>query len=128
MNEDILKGKWKTLKGEAKIWWGHTIGDPMMELDGNKDKIAGWLQEHKGMAKEEAENEVKKLIAVKKAMESKSEEVAKQIKKNFDKLSHEDIAEIDGNLEAWADKVKEKYNTTQEEANKKIKDFMSQFK
>ena len=128
MNEDILKGKWKTLKGEAKIWWGHTTGDPMMELDGNKDKIAGWLQEHKGMAKEEAENEVKKLIAAKKAMESKSEEVAKQIKKDFDKLSHEDIAEIDGNLEAWADKVKEKYNTTQEEANKKIKDFMSQFK
>lgn len=128
MNEDILKGKWKTLKGEAKIWWGHTTGDPMMELDGNKDKIAGWLQEHKGMAKEEAENEVKKLIAVKKAMESKSEEVVKQIKKDFDKLSHEDIAEIDGNLEAWADKVKEKYNTTQEEANKKIKDFMSQFK
>ena len=21
MNEDILKGKWKKLKGEAKIWW-----------------------------------------------------------------------------------------------------------
>ena len=127
MNEDILKGKWNTLKGEAKIWWGHTSGDPLTELEGNKDKIAGWLQEKKGMTKEAAEKEVKKLTDAKNGMESKSEEVTKKIKAQFDKLSHNDIAEIDGNIEALANKVKEKYNHTQEEANKKIKDFMAQF-
>lgn len=127
MNEDILKGKWKTLKGEAKIWWGHKTGDPVTELEGHKDKIVGWLQENKGMTMEEAEKELKKLEKVKKSMEKQSEEVTKQIKARFDKLTHDDIAEVDGNIEAWAEKIKEKYNDTQEEANKKIKDFMSQF-
>lgn len=128
MNEDILKGKWKTLKGEAKIWWGHTSGDPLTELEGNIDKISGWLQEQKGMTKEAAEKEMKKLIDAKKAMESRSDEVTKKIKAQFDKLSHSDIANIDGNIDAWADKLKEKYNHSQEEANAKIKDFMTQFK
>ncbi len=128
MNEDILKGKWKTLKGEAKIWWGHKTGDPLTELDGNKDKIAGWLQEKKGMTREEADKELKKLDDAKKAMESKSEEVTKKIKAQFDKLTHADIAEIDGNLETWAEKIKEKYQLNQEEANKKIKDFITGFK
>ena len=128
MNEDILKGKWKKLKGEAKIWWGHSTGDPMTELEGNKDKIAGWLYEKKGMTREEAEKEWKKLTDAKKAMESRSEEVTNKIKLKFDKLTHADIAEIDGNFETWADKIKEKYNDNQEEANKKIKDFMEQFR
>lgn len=127
MNEDILKGKWKTLKGEAKIWWGHQTGDPVTELEGHKDKLVGWLQENKGMTMEEAEKELKKLEKVKKSMEKQSDEVTKKIKARFDKLTHDDIAEVDGNIEAWAEKIKEKYNDTQEEANKKIKDFMSQF-
>ena len=128
MNEDILKGKWKSLKGEAKIWWGHTTGDPLTELEGNKDKIAGWLQEHKGMTQEAVDKEMNKLAEAKNAMERKSEETMQKVKAQFDKLSHNDIADIDGDIEAWADKVKEKYNTSQEEANAKIKDFMSQFK
>lgn len=127
MNEDILKGKWKTLKGEAKIWWGHKTGDPLTELDGNKDKIEGWLQEKKGMTKEDAEKELKKLTDAKKEMESQADEVTKKLKAQFSKLTDHDIAEIDGNVEAWADKIKEKYSDTQEEANKKIKDFMAQF-
>ena len=127
MNEDILKGKWKKLKGEAKIWWGHKTGDPLSTLEGNKDKIAGWLQEKKGLTKEEAEKEWKKLTDAKEAMESRSEEVTNKIKSKFDKFTHDDIAEIDGNFETWADKIKEKYHKTQEEANKQIKDFMTQF-
>ena len=128
MNEDILKGKMKTLKGETKIWWGHTTHDPLTELEGNKDKIAGWLQEKKGMTREAAENELKKLIDAKKAMESGSEDVMNKVKAQFDKLSDHDIAEIDGNIETFSDKIKEKYKDSQEEANKKAKDFMSQFK
>ena len=128
MNEDILKGKWKKLKGEAKIWWGHKTGDPLIELDGNKDKISGWLQEKKGMTREEAEKELKKLADAKEAMESRSVDLTNQIKAKFDKFTHDDIAEIDGNFETWADKIKEKYQLNQEDANKKIKDFIADFK
>ena len=127
MNEDILKGKWKTLKGEAKIWWGQKSGDPLTELDGNKDKIVGWLLENKGMTTEKAEKEMKKLANVKKEMEARSEEVKKKLLAQFDRFSTDDLAEIDGNVEAWANKIKEKYNYTQEQANTKIINFIGQF-
>ena len=128
MTEDVLKGKWKSLKGEAKIWWGHNTGDPLTELEGNKDKISGWLQEHKGMTQVAVDKEMDKLADAKNAMERKSDETMQKVKAQFDKLTDYDIADIDGDVEAWADKVKEKYNASQEEANAKIKDFMSQFK
>lgn len=127
MNEDILKGKWKTLRGEAKIWWGQHESDPLMELDGNKDKIAGWLQEKKGLTKEDAEKDLRILQDVKNSMERQSVKVIEKIKAQFDKFSHQEIMDIDGNVEAWAKKIQEKYNDSQEDANEKIKDFMSQF-
>ncbi len=127
MNEDILKGKWKKLKGENKIWWGHHTGDVLTELDGNKDKLLGWLQEKKGMNQADAEKAIEKLNATKKSMEDQSEEVLNKIKAHFDKLTYDEIAEIDGDVGAWTEKVKEKYQDSQEEAVKKIKDFINQF-
>lgn len=127
MNEDILKGTWKTLEGEAKIWWGKKNDAPLTVLDGNKDKIAGWLQMNLGMTVEKAESEIKKLSFIKKEMEVRSEEVKKKLLAQFDKLSTNDLAEIDGNVEAWANKVKEKYNCSQEQAQSKIKNFIAQF-
>ena len=80
------------------------------------------------MTQEAVDKEMNKLAEAKNAMERKSEETMQKVKAQFDKLSHNDIADIDGDIDAWADKLKEKYNHSQEEANAKIKDFMTQFK
>lgn len=57
-NEDIMKGKWKQLKGRAKEQWGELTNDELDQVDGNQDQLAGLLQERYGYAKEEANREI----------------------------------------------------------------------
>ncbi len=127
MNEDILKGKWNQFKGDAKIWWGKTIGDSMAELEGNTDKITGWIQEKKGIVKEQAEQELEEFARAKEAFSADMAAVGDKIRAEWDKFTQEDIAEIEDSFTAWADKIKEKYNESQEKANAQIKKFMSEF-
>jgi uncharacterized protein YjbJ (UPF0337 family) len=58
MNADVLKGKWKQLRGEVKQWWGNLTDDDFEKIDGERDKLVGRLQERYGYAKEQAEAEV----------------------------------------------------------------------
>jgi uncharacterized protein YjbJ (UPF0337 family) len=53
-NEDVLEGKWKQLKGEVRRFWGELTDDDLDRIAGNRDKLAGMLQERYGYAKEEA--------------------------------------------------------------------------
>jgi uncharacterized protein YjbJ (UPF0337 family) len=54
MNEDILMGKWKQLKGKIKEQWGELTDDEIDKLEGRKDLLVGKLQERYGMSKDEA--------------------------------------------------------------------------
>ena len=57
MNEDILKGKWSELKGEAKKRWGKLTDDDLMVISGEKERLVGALQTKYGYSKEKAEDE-----------------------------------------------------------------------
>lgn len=58
MNNDQIAGKWKQLKGEAKVMWGKLTDDELDQAEGNKDKLAGMVQERYGKTKEDAQREV----------------------------------------------------------------------
>jgi uncharacterized protein YjbJ (UPF0337 family) len=58
MNADGVKGKWPPLRGEVKTWWGNLTDDDFDQIDGERDKLVGRLQERYGYAKERAEAEV----------------------------------------------------------------------
>lgn len=58
MNADILKGKWKQVRGEMKQWWGNLTDDDLEQIDGHKDKLIGKVQERYGYERERAEKEV----------------------------------------------------------------------
>jgi uncharacterized protein YjbJ (UPF0337 family) len=58
MNEDILQGKWKQVRGEIKSWWGKLTDDDLDRINGNTEKLAGLLQERYGYNREQAENEL----------------------------------------------------------------------
>jgi uncharacterized protein YjbJ (UPF0337 family) len=58
MNADQIKGKWKELQGEAKRHWGKLTDDDVKTAEGDRDKLAGKIQQRYGKSKEEAEREV----------------------------------------------------------------------
>lgn len=57
MDNNVFKGKWKQLKGEAKKQWGKLTDDDLDVIDGEKDKLVGKLQERYGHTKDDAEKE-----------------------------------------------------------------------
>ena len=58
MNNDQIAGKWKQIKGEAKVMWGKLTDDELDIAEGHKDKLSGLVQEQYGRTKEEAQREV----------------------------------------------------------------------
>ena len=58
MNKDILEGKWEQLKGKAKEKWGDLTNDDWAVVNGERDQLAGRIQERYGRTKEEVEKEV----------------------------------------------------------------------
>jgi uncharacterized protein YjbJ (UPF0337 family) len=58
MNQDIVKGKWKQIRGRAKEWWGKLTEDDLDVIDGSRYQLIGKLQERYGFSKERAANEL----------------------------------------------------------------------
>ncbi|QDT19784.1 CsbD family protein [Gimesia chilikensis] len=58
MNSDIIQGKWKQIKGQAKQKWAELTDDELDQIDGKRDELVGKIQEHYGIAKDEAEEQV----------------------------------------------------------------------
>jgi uncharacterized protein YjbJ (UPF0337 family) len=58
MNQDMLKGEWKQLKGKVKEKWGQLTDDDMTQVEGRRDTLIGRIQERYGVAKDEAQRQV----------------------------------------------------------------------
>ena len=59
MNWDRVEGNWKQFKGQVKQKWGKLTDDQLDVISGNRDELVGRIQESYGIAKDEAEKEVK---------------------------------------------------------------------
>jgi uncharacterized protein YjbJ (UPF0337 family) len=59
MNEDKIKGQWKQVAGKVKAKWGKLTEDDLMVAEGNSEYLAGKVQERYGIARDEAEKQVK---------------------------------------------------------------------
>ncbi|MEQ9609152.1 MAG: CsbD family protein [Kiloniellaceae bacterium] len=57
MNWDQVEGNWKQLKGKAQEKWGRLTNDVLDVVAGSREQLVGRLQEHYGLAREEAEKE-----------------------------------------------------------------------
>jgi uncharacterized protein YjbJ (UPF0337 family) len=47
------------MKGKVKEQWGKLTDDDMTQLEGNSEQLAGKIQERYGVARDEAERQVK---------------------------------------------------------------------
>jgi uncharacterized protein YjbJ (UPF0337 family) len=80
MNEDIIKGKWKEIKGEIKTLWGNLTDDELDKTSGNLESIAGIIQQRYGYKKEEIQDRLHGIV-------SKFSEKAVEVKKSIKDLS-----------------------------------------
>jgi len=62
MNKDIVEGKWKQMRGEAKGWWGKLTDDDLDRAAGKFDVLTGMLQEKYGYSRERATEEIDKRV------------------------------------------------------------------
>jgi len=63
MNDDILEGKWKQVKGNVRNWWGKLTDDDLDRIGGKSEKMVGLLQERYGWTKERANEELTTRLA-----------------------------------------------------------------
>jgi len=63
MNSDQAQGKWRQWKGEAKKQWGKLTDDELTQAEGSAEKLAGFVQERYGYAKDQAQDEVNRFLA-----------------------------------------------------------------
>lgn len=59
MNKEQVQGNWNQFKGKVLETWGDLTDDDITLLKGKRDQFFGKLQEKYGIAKEEAEKQIK---------------------------------------------------------------------
>lgn len=60
MNWDIAKGQWKQFRGQVQEQWGKLTSDDLDQIEGKRDQLLGAVQKRYGIARDEAERQVKK--------------------------------------------------------------------
>lgn len=58
MNWDQIEGNWKQMAGSVKVAWGDLTDDELTEINGNREKLEGKIQEKYGKSKEDAKKSV----------------------------------------------------------------------
>ena len=59
MNWDRIEGNWKQFKGNVNEQWGKLTDDQLDRIAGKRDQLVGKIQENYGIARDEAERQVK---------------------------------------------------------------------
>jgi len=59
MNWDQIAGNWKQVKGVVRQKWGKLTDDDVDVIAGKRDVLLGKIQERHGIAREEAEKQLK---------------------------------------------------------------------
>jgi uncharacterized protein YjbJ (UPF0337 family) len=54
MNQDIVQGKWKQIRGKTREWWGKLTDDDLDVINGSREQLIGKLQERYGYTRENA--------------------------------------------------------------------------
>jgi uncharacterized protein YjbJ (UPF0337 family) len=58
INQDVLEGKWKQVRGKVKQQWGKLTDNQLDRISGRSEELIGLLQENYGYSKQRAQQEV----------------------------------------------------------------------
>ena len=70
MNEDIMKGQWREIKGMVKEKWGNLSGNDLAESEGKREKLLGLLQKKYGCIRDKVDLEYKESVELTKIVSS----------------------------------------------------------
>jgi uncharacterized protein YjbJ (UPF0337 family) len=59
MNWDTIEGNWQQAKGKVKQRWGKLTDDQLTVINGQRDILAGKLQEAYGLSKDEVDRQIR---------------------------------------------------------------------
>jgi uncharacterized protein YjbJ (UPF0337 family) len=62
MNNDVMIGKWKQVRGKVKQWWGKLTDNDLDRIGGRYEELVGLIQERYGHTRDQAEKEVTKFM------------------------------------------------------------------
>ena len=63
MNRDRFEGVWRQFSGEVREQWGTLTDDPFAVAAGTRDRLAGRIQEQRGIAKQEADRQLEDFVS-----------------------------------------------------------------
>jgi uncharacterized protein YjbJ (UPF0337 family) len=62
MNEDIIKGNWKEVKGKIRQQWGKLTDSDIAQMQGSHEELEGKLQSTYGYKKDQVKKEIDKFL------------------------------------------------------------------
>jgi len=62
MNTDIVKGRWKEMKGNIRKKWGKLTDDDVTTMQGTFEELSGKIQTIYGYQKDQADQEINDFI------------------------------------------------------------------
>jgi uncharacterized protein YjbJ (UPF0337 family) len=77
MNWEQIEGKWKQYSGKFREKWGKLTDTDLEVIHGRREVLVGKIQEHYGLAKEEAHRQVDEFFKSLAAAESGEREKAR---------------------------------------------------
>lgn len=80
VNENVLKGKWREMKGDLQSAWGKLTDDELEKTKGDMKAISGLIQQRYGEAEAKSG---KKLSEIFERFEEKKDSVVHNAKKNL---------------------------------------------
>lgn len=60
---DRIEGNWRQFKGEVQRQWGKLTSDELDQINGNREKLLGKIQERYGIARDQAERDIDRWLA-----------------------------------------------------------------
>ena len=100
MNEDILAGNWRQLRGKLRSWWGNLSDDDFEWIGGQKDRLVGLIQQKYGCTRDQAEEEVDRRFS-----EASGDDMLSGIKAKTYELGENAANKARGAISAVADSV-----------------------
>lgn len=141
MNNDEFEGKWKQVRGQAKIWWGKLTDDELEQVGGKLDRFMGLIQEKYGYTRERVEKEFNGRMAKFEASEKKNgdssptqdilegkwKQMRGHAKEWWGKLTDDDLDRVSGKTEQLIGALQEKYGYSRAHAEEEFKKRMTEF-